>query len=108
MNSMLRTLRLTASKATTVRACLILRVVALSRRVLARPRRANKGVYGVEQARSACSTPYTPSGERRANNLLSFVENARSAFSTKLNKLGERHRREQASVMASRQTLKRT
>ena len=37
--------------------------------------------------------------------LLSFVENALSAFSTKLNKSGSSLRREQASTMASRQTL---
>ena len=62
-----------------VRACLMLRVIALTRRVLARRGRANNLVCGVEQARRACSTPHTKSGERR--------------------------RRSQAIVMAIRHTL---
>src|SRR6266566_807999 len=62
-----------------LRACLMLSVFARSRRVRARLRRANNGVCCVENARSAFSTQHTKSGERR--------------------------RREQASVMESRQTL---
>src|SRR5437016_14576323 len=56
-----------------IRACLILSVLVLSRRALARLRRAKDLVCLVEQAPSACSTKHTKSGER--------------------------HRREQASVM---------
>jgi len=48
-----------------LRAFLILSVFALSRRVLARLRRAKDVVYFVENARSAFSTKYTESGERR-------------------------------------------
>src|SRR5216683_887356 len=62
-----------------IRACLILRGFALSRRGLARL--------------------------RRANNLLCCVENALRAFSTQHNKTDERRRREQAIVMEIRQTL---
>src|SRR2546430_11869471 len=62
-----------------IRACLMLRVFALSRQLLARLRRANNGVWCVEPAHRAGSTHHTPSGERR--------------------------RREQASAMAIRQTL---
>src|SRR5438128_1347090 len=58
------------------RACLILRDFALSRRLLARL--------------------------RRANNLSCCVKNALSAFFTQQDKLGERRRREQALVMAIR------
>jgi len=47
------------------RACLVLRGFALSRRMLARPGRAQDVVYCVEHARSACSTQYTHSGECR-------------------------------------------
>src|SRR5215469_14489819 len=52
------------------RACLILRVFALSRRVLARLRRAKNGVCGVEQALRSCSTPHTPSSERDGNHTI--------------------------------------
>src|SRR5215472_14699062 len=62
-----------------LRACLILSAFALSRRGLARLRRANKLICCVEHARSACSTQHI--------------------------NLGERRRREQAIVMAIRQTL---
>ena len=41
---------------------------------------------------------------RRANNVFCCVENARSAFSTQQNTLGDRRRRDQAIVMESRQT----
>src|SRR6266699_2884794 len=64
-----------------VRVGLILRVFALSRRVLAQLRRAKHLVFCVEHALRACSTQKTKSHERR--------------------------RREQASVMEIRQTLRK-
>jgi len=45
--------------------CLILSIFARSRRLLARLRRVNDGVWCVEQALRACSTHHTPSSERR-------------------------------------------
>src|SRR6266702_1955006 len=71
-------LKTSVSATITPRACLILRVFALSRRMFARLRRANNGV--------CC------------------VKNARSAFFTQHTKTGERRRREQAIVMETRQT----
>jgi hypothetical protein len=64
-----------------VRACLMLRVFALSRRVLAQLRRAKHLVFCGQHALRACSTQKTKSDERR--------------------------RREQANVMEIRQTLRK-
>jgi len=43
----------------------MLSVFARARRALARLRRANNVLCGVEQALRACSTPHKKSGERR-------------------------------------------